>query len=199
MVTDASLFAGGITTYVATAKDSFLADATRGLVGWGAVSLRSMDFKDDSSHQNLAEFVTKIIGLISLALKGYRDFSLAVMGDNMAALSWVRKGRARGSLGRNATLVFARIAIEINVTFTETEHLAGLLNTTCDDLSRERQVSLPAQLRLPLDSDPLVQRALALSDPTFDSTTMAGMRSIWVEAGVLARDVRAASLAARPL
>jgi hypothetical protein len=169
--------------------------AARGL------SLCSLGFGDDSSNQNTAEYTTKVLGVVGLARMGVRDIPLHLIGDNMSALSWARKGRAKGELARNAVLVFVLITQELGITVASTSHLRGILNTVCDGLSRGKsavEVNLPPELVSNLDEDPLVQRALALCNPAFDSSTKEGMRRLWLGARELAVDLREASLLAMP-
>jgi hypothetical protein len=193
MVSDSSLTGGAVTYYEMSALETYLDQVAKGLVGGGAVSLLSLGFTDDSSHQNCAEMISKVIGLIGLARLGIRDIAIHVIGDSKSALSWVRKGRATGDLARNASVVFVRLALELGITVASTEHLEGELNVTCDKLSRDstaEEVGIPQDLMLDLDSDSLVQWALRLCNPRLDTTTSEGMHQLWVEAGSLAVEVR---------
>jgi hypothetical protein len=162
-------------------------------MGGAAVSLSSLHFGDDSSYQNCAEFITKVVGLLGLAKLGVRDQSLHIIGDNVSALAWTRKGRAKSTLARNAVLVFVVVSLELGITIDGTDHLAGKSNVVCDGLSRgksARDVGIPEASMLALEGDPLLRRLLQLCDPSVESTSREGLKRLWLGARELARDIR---------
>jgi hypothetical protein len=123
MVTDAALQGGGAVFYNKLALTTYTEQVTLGFLGGVAVSLSSLCFGEDSSYQNCAEFITKVVGLLGLAKLGVRDQTLHVIGDDMSALSWARKGRTRSALARDAVLVFVTVALELGLTIDGTDHL----------------------------------------------------------------------------
>ena len=91
-----------------------------------------------------------------------------------------------------------RIALELGISVASTDHLRGKDNFVCDGMSRgvpAEELGLPPELMIDLDNDLLAQRALILCNPAFDSTTPEGLQYLWVKAGLLATDFRAAALA----
>ena len=111
--------------YEIAALPTYRVAVSEGLLGAAAVSLRSLGFGDDSSFQNSAEFITKVVSLVSLARLGFRDETMHFIGDSKSALSWALKGRATGKTARNAVIVFALLAQELGITVSGTDHLRG--------------------------------------------------------------------------
>lgn len=201
MVTDAALQGGGAVFYNKLALTTYTEQVTLGFLGGVAVSLSSLCFGEDSSYQNCAEFITKVVGLLGLAKLGVRDQTLHVIGDDMSALSWARKGRTRSALARNAVLVFVTVALELGLTIDGTDHLRGESNVVCDGLSRGKsasQVGLPVRLMLELEGTPILRQLLLLCDPATDSTSREGLRRLWLGARELAESVRRESVRVKP-
>jgi hypothetical protein len=87
MVSDAAPFSGSTVTPTCQ-RGTRISQRSRlgGTDGGGGVPLRSLDFKDDSSHQNCAEFMsTKVIGLVGQRLGVQRHWLCLVISDSMSA------------------------------------------------------------------------------------------------------------------
>ena len=106
------------------------------VVGVCAVDLTFMSFRDDSSFQNLAEFMGAILAVIGHILQGHRGKTLALRGDSVTALTWAWTERPRGSIVTNAAMVWTLLCIAADVNIIETTHIPGKENEICDQLSR---------------------------------------------------------------
>jgi hypothetical protein len=85
---DSSLSGAGVIWYV-TSNGAEVA------AGVCAVSLAFLGFKDDSSNQNLCEFIGAIIAVIGHVVLGNRGRTLALRGDSVTALTWAITGEHR--------------------------------------------------------------------------------------------------------
>jgi hypothetical protein len=106
------------------------------ILGGSAVDLRCMGFKDDSSFQNLSEYLGALLGLIGMLVLGIRGVEVEARGDNISALTWIQKERARGENVTNAWSVFTMLCISNDLSVKVGTHIAGVNNTRCDALSR---------------------------------------------------------------
>lgn len=76
---DASLNGLGIVSYKKT-------NGAEVCVGVCAVSTAFLGFQDNSSFQNLSEFIGAIVAIAGIVRLGYRDCSLKLRGDSITAL-----------------------------------------------------------------------------------------------------------------
>ena len=106
------------------------------VVGVCAVDLTFMNFGDDSSFQNLAEFIGAILAVIGYILQGHRGKTLALRGHSVTALTWAWTERSRGSIVTNAAMIWTLLCVAADVNIRETTHIAGKDNEICDQLSR---------------------------------------------------------------
>lgn len=126
---DASLSGAGLIWYVRTGGT----EVARGV---GAVSLLFLGFGDDSSYQNLAEFIGAILAVIGQVALGHAGSSLALRGDSVTALTWAITERPRGTIVTNAAMVWTLLCVSADVDVREVTHIAGEDNDKCDRLSR---------------------------------------------------------------
>ena len=106
-------------------------------LGVCAVDLSFLEFGDDSSYQNLAEFIGAIIAVAGQILLGFSGRSLALRGDSVTANTWAFTERPRGSIVTNASMVWTLLCLAADINVTEVTHIAGVDNTNCDFLSRK--------------------------------------------------------------
>ena len=126
---DASLSGAGILWF----KRSNSAEVC---LGGSAVDLRFLEFQEDSSFQNLSEFLGIILGIIGLAKLGYSNADIELRGDSISALTWAEAERYRGENITNASMVFTSLCIAFGMNVKIASHIAGVKNERCDELSR---------------------------------------------------------------
>ena len=91
---------------------------------------------DDSSFQNLSEFIGAILAVVGQVILGYKEQSLDLREDSVTALTWAKTERPRGSVVTNATMVWSLLCIAAGIEVKETVHIAGKDNQRCDRLSK---------------------------------------------------------------
>ena len=128
---DASLSGAGILWY------RRLPTGAEECLGGSAVSLSCLGFGDDSSYQNICEFIRSILGIIGL-LKLRKDY-IELRGDSISALTWAHLERYRGSLVTNAAMVFTSLCIASEVDVKVATHIPGKEN--CRGWVTQRKVS----------------------------------------------------------
>ena len=106
------------------------------VLGGSAVDLRFLGFNEDSSFQNLCEYLAALLGLIGMVVLGIRGVEVEARGDNVSALSWIQKERARGDNVTNAWSVFTMLCLGNDLSVKVGTHIAGVNNIRCDALSR---------------------------------------------------------------
>ena len=126
---DASLSGLGIVWYKKT-------NDTEVCVGVCAASTAFLGFQDNSSFQNLSEFIGAIVAVAGLVHLGYRGCSLELRGDSVTALQWAITERPRGTLVTHAAMVWTLLCISAEVNIASVTHLPGKDNHICDSLSR---------------------------------------------------------------
>ena len=109
------------------------AEVARGVC---AVDLSFLKFGDDSSYQNLSEFIGVVVAVLGHVILGNRGRSLALRGDSVSALTWAITERPRGSIVTNAAMVWTLLCIAADIDVREATHIPGAENDDCDQLSR---------------------------------------------------------------
>lgn len=107
-----------------------------------AIDLRELDFGNDSSYQNTAEYVGAIVGILGLLKLGVSNEDIELRGDSLSALTWTRTERPRGKVVTNATMVFTLLCVSHGIEAKEATHIGGHDNYRCDQLSRIAESSL---------------------------------------------------------
>ena len=74
------------------------------VMGVSAVDLTFLEFGDDSSYQNLSEFVGAILAVVGQVVLGHTSLSIALRGDSVTALTWAITERPRGSIVSKASI-----------------------------------------------------------------------------------------------
>ena len=127
---DASLNGAGIIWF------SKADNGTEVCMGASAVDLSGLGFGEDSSYQNTSEYIGAILGMIGLVKMNVRSVDIELRGDSIAALTWAKTERCRGSLVTNASMVFTMLCVAFNLDVKSATHIAGKDNLVCDRLSR---------------------------------------------------------------
>ena len=129
---DASLSGVGVLVGIAE-KES---DQEPLWVGGVAVSLLELEFGEDSSFQNCAEFIGATLSLFVLRGMGLSGRAVRLEGDSISALSWAEKGAARGERAHNASMVFSLAAVRWGLLnpYAAFGFISGENNFLCDDL-----------------------------------------------------------------
>ena len=126
---DASLQGAGLVWYMRT-------ENTEVAVGVCAVELSFLGFGDDSSYQNLAEFVGAVLAIAGQVVMGYQGQSVSLRGDSITALTWAVTERTRGAIVTRAAMVWALLCVAADIHIHEVTHIPGEANRICDGLSR---------------------------------------------------------------
>ena len=92
------------------------------------VDLSFLRFGDDSSFQNLSEFIGAILGVVGHIILGHQGQSLTLRGDSVTALTWALMERSRGSIITNAAMVWAILCTTADVDIRGIIHIAGTDN-----------------------------------------------------------------------
>lgn len=130
---DSSLSGAGVVWY---SKE----EDTETAVGVCAVGLSFLGFGDDSSYQNLAEFLGAILAITGQIIMGHRGQSVALRGDSISALTWAVTERTRGAIVTRAAMIWTLLCVAADVHVREVIHLPGVENKICDSLSRRGDV-----------------------------------------------------------
>ena len=132
---DASLTGAGILIYQRV-------DAVEVCVAATAMDLRGLDFGNNSSYQNTAEYVGAIVGILGLLKLGVSNEDIELRGDSQSALTWARTERPRGKVVTNAAMVFTLLCVSHGIEAKEATHIGGQANYRCDQLSRMAESGL---------------------------------------------------------
>jgi hypothetical protein len=126
---DASLQGAGLVWYSRS-------EGAESVVGVCAVELSFLGFGDDSSFQNLSEFIGAILAVAGQVVMGHRGQSVSLRGDSITALTWAITERTGGAIVTRAVMVWALLCVAADINIHEVVHLPGAENKVCDSLSR---------------------------------------------------------------
>jgi hypothetical protein len=161
---DSSLTGSGLLFY------QLSADGRETMVGGAAISLTSLRFKDDSSNQNLAEFIAVIVALRVVCSKYSEVNTIALRGDSVTALTWASKGKFRGNLITKGSILHSLILIVTGIEITgDPIHISGECNWRGDGLSRGKSMAELGMDHIQffdLNNDALARELVALCDPS---------------------------------
>lgn len=127
---DGSLKGVGVTWHAVSG------DAQEAVLGGSAVSLRSLNFGEDSSFQNCSEFIGVLIGIIGALQEGWDTSAVWLRGDSTTALAWAEGGRFKSDNVLRAATVMCMICATQGVRIVGTELWTSEENWVCDELSR---------------------------------------------------------------
>ena len=95
-----------------------------------------IEFHDESSYQNLSEFIGVIYGLLILSSLKIEHTGVVLKGDSVTAMSWAETERFRGALSKPAALAYLNVCVEYGYEVVGTEYVTSENNHQCDRLSR---------------------------------------------------------------
>ena len=101
-----------------------------------AVDISFLESGEDSSFQNLAEFIGAIVAVVVGIMLGWRGQSVDLRGDSITALTWAVTERARGKIVTYAAMIWATLCVAADINVREGIHLPGIDNDRCNQLSR---------------------------------------------------------------
>jgi hypothetical protein len=147
-----------------------LQDGTRSqLIGCGTVVF-PFNCHNKSDFQNTCEFIAVLLGVLALAQRKVRNVNLRLCGDSRTSLTWGQEGHFRGKLCQKAALVYILGSMLFNIVVTETVHIPGKDNVTCDLLSRQKttpqSLGIDSKLLTDLSDSSTLYSLLTLVDPT---------------------------------
>ena len=163
-------------------------------VGVGAADLSFLGFGEDSSFQNLSEFLGAILAVLGQVVLGLGGKSVALRGDSVTALTWAITERPRGTRVTKAAMVWSLLCIAAGIDVKEIEHIAGVDNKNCDRLSRRGPAPTSSILQeaeamgiygvrmVDIDGDENVTRILQLCDPREELRSEEEFISFWSSA-----------------
>ena len=125
---DGSLTGAGVTWFARTGE-------TEAVLGDTAVSLRGLEFGDDSANQNCAEFTGVVIGIVGAVQKEWDTTAIWLRGDSTTALA-AEGGRFRSERVMNAAMMMAMLCTKREVNIVGTELISSERNWLCDGQSR---------------------------------------------------------------
>ena len=171
---DACLFGLGILIYGGPNRDIPM--------GGSAVDISQFGFGEDSSFQNVSEFVAAVMGTVMIIKMGLlfmiKDWGVGLRGDSITAITWITKERYRGESVSNAAMVYTLLGIACGSMVSDATHLSAANNWRADDLSRLSVLkkSLPQLLKemgyenvpvVDLMGDKVVMDLLQYMDPNW--------------------------------
>ena len=110
-------------------------------LGGSAVDISHFGFGEDSSFQNVAEFVAAVMGIVIIVKMGLlfmiKDYGVGLRGDSITALTWISKEKYRGLSVSNAAMVYTILGIACGSAVSNAVHLSASDNWRADDLSRQ--------------------------------------------------------------
>lgn len=160
-------------------------------MGVSAANLLFLGFGEDSSFQNLSEFLGAILAILGQIALGFRGRSVALRGDSVTALTWAITERPRGERVTKAAMVFSLLCIAAGVDVKEVTHIPGTENKRCDQLSRRGRaptMSISAEAEamgvrgatvVEIDGDQDVRDILTLCDPRHELRSEEDFIGFW--------------------
>jgi len=157
---------------------------------WKIISFLGLDFpfqqdtKNDSSFQNVCEFIAVVSALTCLWTLKYNHFNYILIGDNVSSLSWCQRGRSNSVLARRAMIAFSLISIQTQATLHSTIHTPGTSNTICDSLSRKEKRSSVTITTDLISPEPVVLNIMSILNtinPILCQNFQIGNEQVWTE------------------
>ena len=115
---DASLKGAGVVWY-----STFNGAEVAG--GVAAVDLSFLNFGEDSSFQNLSEFIGAIIAVAGQVIMGRQSQSMSLRGDSITALTWAITERPKGKRVTRAAIIWTMLCVGVNIQIDGITHIAG--------------------------------------------------------------------------
>jgi hypothetical protein len=157
------------------------------------VCIRCLQLSMKPRYQNFAEFLALTSGMVMLARRGYRDLSVRAIGDSVSALGWATRERFRGIRCTLLAMFFTALGTAFNLCVPETEHVPGVQNVICDNLSRgvtSVEVAFPnLRNEIHLDSG-LLTSLVNIVNPTVSESTINNFGQTWASIQSLLNRIR---------
>jgi hypothetical protein len=99
----------------------------------------------ESRFQNVREFHGLLLGEVILCVLNIRHANILWRGDNMAALSWARRGSCSSAAAQRAFMAHSWLSLMSGNTVVDSIHQAGSLMGDIDGLSRYRETQFNSQ------------------------------------------------------
>jgi hypothetical protein len=160
------------------------------LVGGGVVPLLAWGLdEEDSSNQNLVEFMAIVVGITAALthMPASATRSVILQGDSVTALRWAEMGRVRSDRAARAAVLLVLLLVRGRVQIVKGRHVLAHENQECDLLSRRdeqgryRSVQdvIPGARDLKLNECTFVKEALGLCDPRSGTLKPCGFETFW--------------------
>lgn len=106
-------------------------------VAYAKVDITSLNFGEDASFQNTAEYTASLLCARGLTLLGAQGQPVLLRGDSVSALTWATKGTVRSDRALRAAAMWAQYVVMKGINVVGTHHLSHEINTRTDILSRQ--------------------------------------------------------------
>ena len=106
------------------------------MISFCAGCILSYGLGGKSDYQNTVEFISMTMGLAALVRMGITDAPVFIESDSKSSISWAEKGNHKSCSCQRATALFAMLGFVSKNYVSGAKHIAGILNTDCDALSR---------------------------------------------------------------
>jgi hypothetical protein len=116
--------------------------------------------------QNAKEFLAFLLTLVSaILILGIRDCRVQWIGDNFAALTWVKKERCQSHFAQLSFIAFSILSLRRNINVVEVVHRPGILMGAIDALSRDFAHDLDPALYHDIESYSVINNLALVCDP----------------------------------
>jgi len=116
--------------------------------------------------QNAKEFLAFLLTLVSaILILGIRDCRVQWIGDNFAALTWVKKERCQSHFAQLSFIAFSILSLRRNINVVEVVHRPGILMGAIDALSRDFAHDLDPALYHDIESYSVINDLALVCDP----------------------------------
>jgi hypothetical protein len=116
--------------------------------------------------QNAKEFLAFLLTLVSaILILEIRDCNVQWIGDNFAALTWVKKERCQSNFAQLSFIAFSFLSLRRNINVVEVVHRPGHLMGAIDALSRDFDHDLDPTLFHSIDDYTIINELSVICDP----------------------------------
>ena len=145
----------------------------------------------ESGFQNAVEFIAVVTALAVCAQFGLQGRVISLVGDSVSALKWSRNNSFRSVNLRRASSAFVMICSWFRFHISETEHVAGVDNILCDDLSRGVYDGSRGAILGAFTTDSPIYRLISLMNPLNPLTSEEQYRVFWGDLRRICQDIPA--------
>jgi hypothetical protein len=136
------------------------------------------------------EFIAVVTFIGLLVSLGYRNAALSLLGDSITALNWSHKERFPSMNSKAAAIQYIQLMSDpgVNIVITDTQYINTLLNTHCDELSRN--ISSPLDLGYDssviydINSNPTLSQWIKMMNPAHP-IQLEFLQSHWTDSDIL--------------